>query len=127
MARPLRLQFPGATYHLTSRGNARQSIFLDGFRRILGFWGHTTEWMRVMTADGSHQCGRSALPRHPARQVPLVGAPLSKSTPGAQSRSRPSVRVRAFTRNFWYSVSTVRALWGFDHHCLGSKESYGVG
>ena len=28
MARPLRLQFPGAVYHLTSRGNARQPIFL---------------------------------------------------------------------------------------------------
>jgi putative transposase len=27
MARPLRLEFPGAVYHLTSRGNARQRIF----------------------------------------------------------------------------------------------------
>ena len=29
MARPLRIQFPGATYHVTSRGNAQQAIFLD--------------------------------------------------------------------------------------------------
>jgi REP-associated tyrosine transposase len=29
MARPLRPQFAGAVYHLTARGNARQSIFLD--------------------------------------------------------------------------------------------------
>ena len=29
MARPLRLEFPGALYHLTARGNARQDIFLD--------------------------------------------------------------------------------------------------
>ncbi|MBI2885550.1 MAG: transposase [Candidatus Omnitrophica bacterium] len=29
MARPLRIQFPGAVYHLTSRGNARQAIFLS--------------------------------------------------------------------------------------------------
>jgi len=29
MARPLRLQFEGAVYHITSRGNARQEIFLD--------------------------------------------------------------------------------------------------
>lgn len=29
MARPLRLEFPGALYHLTSRGNARAPIFLD--------------------------------------------------------------------------------------------------
>jgi REP element-mobilizing transposase RayT len=29
MARPLRLQFPGALYHVTSRGNARAPIFLE--------------------------------------------------------------------------------------------------
>ncbi len=29
MARPLRIEYPGAVYHLTSRGNARQDIFLD--------------------------------------------------------------------------------------------------
>ncbi len=27
MARPLRIEYPGAVYHITSRGNARQSIF----------------------------------------------------------------------------------------------------
>jgi len=29
MARPLRIEFPGAVYHVTSRGNARQVIFVD--------------------------------------------------------------------------------------------------
>lgn len=29
MSRPLRLSFPGAIYHLTSRGNARAAIYLD--------------------------------------------------------------------------------------------------
>ena len=29
MARPLRIEFPGAVYHLTARGNARQNIVLD--------------------------------------------------------------------------------------------------
>jgi hypothetical protein len=29
MARPLRLEFAGAVYHLTSRGNARGDIYLD--------------------------------------------------------------------------------------------------
>ena len=29
MTRPLRIEFAGAVYHLTSRGNARQAIFLD--------------------------------------------------------------------------------------------------
>lgn len=29
MSRPLRIEFPGATYHITSRGNRRADIFLD--------------------------------------------------------------------------------------------------
>lgn len=29
MARPLRIEFPGAVYHITSRGNTREPIFLD--------------------------------------------------------------------------------------------------
>lgn len=29
MARPLRIEFPGALYHITSRGNAKQAIFLE--------------------------------------------------------------------------------------------------
>ena len=33
MARPLRIQFDGAIYHITSRGNARQEIFLDDVDR----------------------------------------------------------------------------------------------
>jgi REP element-mobilizing transposase RayT len=40
MARPLRVEFAGAIYHITSRGNGRQPIFLDrpdwdGFLDIL--------------------------------------------------------------------------------------------
>jgi len=34
MARPLRIEFPGAVYHVTSRGNARQVIFLNHIDRI---------------------------------------------------------------------------------------------
>src|SRR4030066_2444129 len=29
MARPLRIEYPGAIYHITSRGNARQPIYKD--------------------------------------------------------------------------------------------------
>ena len=35
MARPLRLEFPGAVYHVTSRANARQRIFLGDADREL--------------------------------------------------------------------------------------------
>ena len=33
MARPLRIEYPGAVYHVTSRGNARKKIFLDDIDR----------------------------------------------------------------------------------------------
>lgn len=33
MARPLRIEFPGAVYHVTSRGNARADIFADSTDR----------------------------------------------------------------------------------------------
>jgi putative transposase len=41
MARPLRIEFPGAVYHVTSRGNARADIFADDadremYLKILG-------------------------------------------------------------------------------------------
>ena len=35
MARPLRIEFPGALYHVTARGNAQQDIFLDDEDRHL--------------------------------------------------------------------------------------------
>ena len=34
MARQLRLEFPGAIYHVTSRGNAQNPIFLDEEDRV---------------------------------------------------------------------------------------------
>ncbi|MBC7220921.1 transposase [Candidatus Bipolaricaulota bacterium] len=33
MARPLRIEYPGALYHVTSRGNARQEVFRDDVDR----------------------------------------------------------------------------------------------
>lgn len=35
MSRPLRLEFPGAVYHITSRGNAGDAIFTDDDDRLL--------------------------------------------------------------------------------------------
>jgi hypothetical protein len=34
MARPLRIEYEGAVYHITSRGNAFQDIFLDDEDRL---------------------------------------------------------------------------------------------
>ncbi len=33
MGRPLRIEYPGALYHVTSRGNERMDIFLDDWDR----------------------------------------------------------------------------------------------
>lgn len=49
MARPLRLEFPEAVYHVTSRGNARQGIFLgdsdrERFLSILSSTVHRYNW-----------------------------------------------------------------------------------
>jgi REP element-mobilizing transposase RayT len=40
MARPIRIEYPGAVYHVTARGNARMAVFVDdadrmGFLEIL--------------------------------------------------------------------------------------------
>ena len=35
MARPLRIEYAGAVYHVTSRGNARQKIYFDDADRDL--------------------------------------------------------------------------------------------
>src|SRR5437667_10970198 len=45
MARPLRVEFPGGSYHVTSRGDSREDIFLDDEdrRRFLALLGHTIE------------------------------------------------------------------------------------
>jgi putative transposase len=34
MTRPLRIEYAGAIYHVTSRGNARQDIYLDDEDRL---------------------------------------------------------------------------------------------
>jgi len=35
MARPLRIEFDGVFYHVTSRGNAREPIFITDTNRIV--------------------------------------------------------------------------------------------
>jgi putative transposase len=50
MARPLRIEFPGAVYHVTSRGNAQQAIFMDDedrdrFFDVLSMVGERFNWI----------------------------------------------------------------------------------
>jgi len=50
MARPLRLQVPGGIYHVMSRGNARQDVFLDDVdrQRFLATLGSVTDRQNVL-------------------------------------------------------------------------------
>jgi len=50
VARPLRIEFPGAVYHITSRGNARQAIFNDdedrgGFLDVVSMVAERFQWL----------------------------------------------------------------------------------
>lgn len=57
MARPLRLEFPGAIYH----GNARNAIFLDGEDRalFLGCLGEVVEECHgLMKLDDKHEISK---------------------------------------------------------------------
>ena len=47
MARPLRLEFPGAVYHITARGNARQDVYLDDDDR--------REFLRLLARESEQQ------------------------------------------------------------------------
>ena len=49
MARPLRIQYPGAWYHVTSRGNERRRIFADDqdCRKFLDIVAESVESFRV--------------------------------------------------------------------------------
>lgn len=48
MSRPLRIEYPGAFYHITARGNAKQDIFLDkiDYRKFLELLGRESEQQR---------------------------------------------------------------------------------
>jgi putative transposase len=47
MARPLRLEFPGATYHVMARGNQGQKICLDDHDREMWLATTVQAWKRT--------------------------------------------------------------------------------
>jgi len=79
MSRPLRIEYPGALYHLTARGNSRDEIFLDvddrhAFLRMLGQEIEQQRWLcyayclmdnhyhlLVETPEGNLICGMRRL------------------------------------------------------------------
>ena len=50
MARPLRIEYPGAVYHITNRGNDKKAVFKDDqdretFLKILAFVNKRYHWI----------------------------------------------------------------------------------
>ena len=69
MARPLRLEYPGALYHVTSRGNAGQKIFRNDKDRLefLELLGRSVE--RSSYATASHDLSARNRTIHAAHVV----------------------------------------------------------
>ena len=57
MARPLRIEYAGAVYHVTARGNGRQDIYLDDGDRteFLEILSRAIESYRQFVSDGNNQ------------------------------------------------------------------------
>jgi hypothetical protein len=52
VAQPLRIEYPGAVYHLTSRGDGREDVFLDDRDRERFFIMNSHPSKRTSAADG---------------------------------------------------------------------------
>jgi len=66
MSRPLRIEFPGAFYHVTSRGDGREDIYLneENRKRFLNVLEHLQErfnWLVHVKIKGSNKGVKSAV------------------------------------------------------------------
>jgi putative transposase len=98
MARPLRLEFSGALYHVTSRGNRRESIYetdddrrlflsvldaaCEGFYCLMGNHYH----LLIETPDGNLCCGMRQLNGVYTQELqppaPQGGSPFPRAVQG---------------------------------------------
>ena len=67
MARQLRIEYPGAVYHITARGNARKEIFLNDtdrqlFLNVLASTVEKYNWLchSYCLMDNHYQIGRAS-------------------------------------------------------------------
>jgi hypothetical protein len=98
MSRPLRIEFSGALYHVTARGNRRESIFLDDgdrarFLDVLG---------EVETRDEAHKAFDRALVRFESKY------------PGAMERLRKDreelLAFYDFPAEHWVHIRTTNPI-----------------
>ena len=64
MARKLRVQYPGAVYHVMNRGDRREPIYADDQDRLLFLDTMTLEWIADRLCMGAATHVASLLQRH---------------------------------------------------------------
>jgi len=119
MTRPLRIELPGAPYHLTARGNARAAIFLDDLDRrgclaILGdvverhpwICHASTEAHELLTGVSNYQ-GRSASAR---RTAALIGCNYKKVDKIRKIRRDGTPEIQEAVRNDECSINKAYDL-----------------
>jgi len=112
MARPLRIQYPGALYHITVRGNARASIFKDdtdrqAFLRILSQVIERHQWLcHAYCLMGNHY-------------HLLIETPEANLSPGM--RQLNGIYTQAFNRRH---IRVGHVLQGRFKAILVDKDSY---
>ena len=90
MARPLRIEYEGAVYHVTSRGNARSDIFLstddrDVLLDVLGEDRGRCDWMQE--AYGEHGYTMQEIADYAGLHHSTVSRLIKKGEKNAQNKS----------------------------------------
>jgi len=89
MARPLRIEFAGAVYHITSRGKARKAIFPDRSE-----WGGFLDILSYVLARSDQVCHASCLieNHHYLAKPSLEGLFPRERSPAAEERDEAVYR-----------------------------------
>jgi len=112
MARPLRLEFPGAVYHITSRGNGRAAIYLDdedreAFLKVLGEVCRRMHWVcyaYCLMTNHYHLVIETLDPNLSRGMRPLIGVYMQRFNGITDVWGMSS---RGGTRPFWLAASPI--------------------
>ena len=113
MARPLRIQFEGAIYHITSRGNARQEIFLDDADRR-AFLEALAEAVDRFGWICHAYC---LMPNHYHLLIETPEPNLSRGCSSSMACSHSDSIVTTSGWGMFCRVDTRRSLWSARHTC----------
>ena len=119
MPRQVRIQYPGAMYHVMSRGNRRQDIYLDDvdrqdFLKTLAEAGHKTGWQvhaYCLMGNHFHLVSRPRSGTPVWARLLVAGLPVRSMSTSVSAGSRVSgcfpSRARAFA-TFWSRRCSAR-------------------